>query len=256
MNCRDVRELADAFIADQLIVETTHGLVRHLETCEACRAEIAARRALRDRLRAAFGRAPALQPRAAFASELAARLGPGKTVTRRSLLRSWWALAAGVVVAAGGGELVREARSRSHLTALARQAAGDHQNCAIRFTLAEQPIPLDDAARRYGGPYAALASFAPPAVDGSIDVLERHACVYDGVRFGHIVLRYHGALVSLLVTAGAPPAAARLEPNDRGPAIASLPAAHYVAFLVADLDDARVLRLAQVFSGPLSRHLA
>ena len=87
-------------------------------------------------------------------------------------------------------------------------------------------------------------------------MLERHSCVYQGRRFGHVVFRYRGALTSLLVTDGVPPAAAELEPNDSGLAVASLPAGRFLGFVVADLDRQYVLRLAQTLAEPLSRHLA
>ena len=40
MQCREVRELADSFLSEQLLVETNHEIVRHLETCPDCRADI------------------------------------------------------------------------------------------------------------------------------------------------------------------------------------------------------------------------
>ena len=89
-----------------------------------------------------------------------------------------------------------------------------------------------------------------------LETLERHACVYQGRRFGHVVFRYRGALTSLLVTDGAPPAAPELEPSDSGPAVASLPAGRFLGFIVADLDRQDVLRLAQTLAEPLSQHLA
>jgi len=177
-------------------------------------------------------------------------------MTRRSVLQSWWTLAAGLALAAGGGLFVRNSTAPSRLAALARVAAGDHQNCAVKFTLAERPIRLEDAGRQYGAPYSALATFVPPAVDGTIEMLERHACVYQGHRFGHVVFRYRGALTSLLVTDGVPPPVPELEPADTGPAIASLKAGHFVAFVVADLDRQHVLHLAQALTAPLSQHLA
>jgi anti-sigma factor RsiW len=257
MECRDVRELADSFLSEQLLVETNHEVVRHLETCPDCRSEIAARRALRDKLRAALAGAEDLRPRQDFTAELAAKLRPPQVViSRRALLQSWWALAAGLVLAAGGGLLVRDSRMRSRLAALAREAAGDHQNCAVKFNLAERPIRLDEAGRRYGAPYAALATFELPALDGPLEVLDRHACVYRGRRFGHVVFRYNGALASLLVTDAAPPAAPEVEPNDGGFEVASLPAGRFLGFVVADLDRSQVLRLAQTLADPLSRHLA
>jgi anti-sigma factor RsiW len=256
MQCREVRELADSFVTQQLLVETNHEVVRHLETCPACRAEIADLREMRERIRGAMMRAEALQPRREFAAELTARLRPGPhVISRRSLLQSWWSIAAGAVLAAGGGVALRNATSRSRLASVARMAEGDHQNCAVRFRLGERPVSLEHAGRQYGAPYAALATFEVPAADGSLEVLERHACVYQGRRFGHMVLRYQGALVSLLVTDGAAPAAPRLEPGDGKDAIAALPAGRFVAFVVADLDPAQLLRVAGMLAEPLSRHL-
>ena len=258
MQCRDVRELADSFLSEQLLVETNHELLRHLETCPDCRADLADRRAIRDGLRGAFARAEELAAAAGADGGTAGETptSSAREISRRSVLQSWWALAAGLVLAAGGGWFVRCSSSRSRLASAARDAAGDHQNCAVRFNLAERPIPLEDAGRRYGAPYAALATFEPPAVDGPLELLERHSCVYQGRRFGHVVFRYRGALTSLLVTDGAPPAAAELEPNDAGLAVASLPAGRFLGFVVADLDRRDVLRLAQTLAEPLSQHLA
>jgi len=257
MDCRKVRELADSFLSEQLLVETNHDLLRHLETCPDCRADLAGRRALRDGLRTAFLHAEELRPRTEFAAELRTALRASQPgITRRSVLQSWWTLAAGVVLAAGGGVFVRRSSSRSRLATLAREAAGDHRNCAVKFALAERPISLEDAGRRYGAPYGALATFQLPAADGTIEFLERHACVYQGRRFGHVVFRYRGALTSLLVADSAPPIAAELEPNDAGPAVASLPAGRFVGFVVADLNRQDVLYLAQTLAQPLSQHLA
>src|SRR5207344_2505810 len=91
---------------------------------------------------------------------------------------------------------------RSRLAELARSAAGDHQNCALRFNLAERPISLEEAARRYDAAFASLATLNPPSglPGGSIEILDRHSCVYEGRRFGHVVFRHRDRLVSLLVT--------------------------------------------------------
>jgi hypothetical protein len=255
MECRALRELADSFLSGQLTVETNHEILQHLEGCPNCRAEVAARRALREKLRAALLGAADLVPRTGFAAELTAALRPVQSGTsRRSLLRSL-ALAAGLAFAASTGLLVRDARSRSRLASLARQAALDHLNCAITFNLAERPITLTEAGRRFGAPYGELAGFEPPALDAPIEVLDRHSCVFGGRRFGHVVFRYRGTVVSLLVTVSAPPASAQLEARDNGPAVASLPAGRFLGFVVADLDRGQILRLAEAFAEPLSRRL-
>jgi hypothetical protein len=258
MDCREVRDLADSFLSEQLLVETNHELLRHLETCPACRTELAARRELRERLRRAFQAAEHLQPRPELQEALreSLRQGLSETVSRRSLLRSWWTLAAGVVLAAGGGVVLRQAGARSRLALLARAAAGDHQNCAVKFNLAEQPIQLAEAAQRYGRPYGALETLVLPDVGAPIELLARHACVYQDQRFGHLVFRYRGSLASLLVTNGGPPSAPELAPSASGPAVATLPAGPFVGFIVADVASDDLLRLAQAFAGPVSRHLS
>jgi hypothetical protein len=277
MDCRSVRELADSFLSEQLLVETNHEVLRHLETCAACRAELAARGAIRDRLREAFGSAVDLKMRPEFAAELANTLrssmrgrspdsdrplyatpdDPGLRVSRRSVLRSWWTAAAGVVLAAGGGAvLVRQARSRSRLAELARVAAADHQNCAITFHLTERPIPLDEAGRRYGMPYGQMTSFEIPAVTPPAQDLERHSCVYDGQRFAHVVMRYRGAVTSLLVTHGSGPSDPQLESSVAAPVVASFAAGEFVAFIVSDLAGDDVLQLARAIAPPLERHLS
>src|SRR5215469_3138578 len=54
MDCREVRDLIDSFLSEQLLVETNHEVLRHLDSCPSCRAEIDARKALRTAIRRAF----------------------------------------------------------------------------------------------------------------------------------------------------------------------------------------------------------
>jgi len=257
-----VRELADAFLSDQLLVETTHEIVHHLETCPACREELATRRALRAKLQSAFGRAADLAPRPEFVGDLSARLRPyaPRTMSRRVWLQSWWAVAAGAVAAVGGGLFARNAAHRSRLAALARNAAGDHQNCAVKFNLGERPIPLEEAARLYDAAFASLATLEPPAglPGGPMQVLDRHSCVYQGRRFGHIVFLYRGELVSLLVTAltesiGTSP---EMLPTDTALHVASFSSGRHLVFVVSDLSEHDTLQVAQALSGPVSQRLA
>jgi hypothetical protein len=75
MECRDVREMADSFLARELVTETNHEILRHLDVCPVCRADVAGRRALRDGLRRAFQNARELGPTAEFTTRLRTTLG-------------------------------------------------------------------------------------------------------------------------------------------------------------------------------------
>src|SRR5438105_13868627 len=136
----------------------------------------------------------------------------------------------------GGGLFARDTVRRSRLATLAANASGDHQNCAITFNLRERPIPLEDAARRYDPAYASLATLDPPAglPGGAVDVLDRHSCVFEERRFGHVVFRYEGHVVSLLVTsgsgAGSTPA---LVTTDTPYRVASFDAGSHAVFVVS-----------------------
>jgi hypothetical protein len=240
-------------------VETNHDVLQHLESCPDCRADIGRRREMRDQLRRAFDAADPLRPRPEFAAELAAALRPALAQpSRRSVLRSWWAVAAGLAAAAGGGLVFRQQRERSRLAALARIAAGDHQNCALTFRLSEHPLPMDEAGRRFGLPYRALTTFVPPMPDGPVQVLDRHACVYDSHRFAHVVFRHGSAPpISLLVLAAPPPSSVTLEPTVDDTTVISLPAGRYLGFVVTTHGNAdALLGLAAACSGELASRLA
>jgi len=262
MQCRDVRELLDAFLGDQLLVETTNDVVRHLETCPACRGELEGRRALRARLQSAFDGAVELAPRPEFLKEIDARLRTeaASRMTRRSWLRSWGAAAAALVTAISGGLYARSALQRSRLAALARTAAGDHQNCAIKFNLAERPIPLEEAARRYDPAFASFTTLTAPTglPNGPAELLERHSCVYDGRRFAHVVFRYAGHVVSLLVTGGNESIGSSPEmlPADGPVQVASFATGRHLVFVVSDLSAQDTSRFAQAMVGPVSQRLA
>ncbi|MBW8868363.1 MAG: hypothetical protein JF610_13725 [Acidobacteria bacterium] len=203
MECRDVRELTDSFLSEQLLVETTHDILRHLAQCPSCRAEIESRRRLRTALRGAFERSPELRATPEFLESVGRRVRDRQS--SRSLRAARWsfrplmAIAASLLlvsaVAFGGREWLG--------ASLLHAALGDHQNCAIRFRLKEKPISLEEAAQRFDPAYRSLVAVAPSPArlsGGELTVLERHSCVYDRRRFAHIVLRYRGTLVSVLVT--------------------------------------------------------
>src|SRR5262245_20488749 len=103
MTCRDVREVADSFLCDELLTETNHDILRHLETCGPCRTEIDARRPLRRTLHDAFERAPDLLVRQEFIEQLRGDLREAAAHDRRSWMssRRWFAIAACVVLAVG-----------------------------------------------------------------------------------------------------------------------------------------------------------
>jgi hypothetical protein len=141
---------------------------------------------------------------------------------------------------------------------LLHAALGDHQNCAIRFRLKEKPISLEETAQRFEPAYRSLLAVAPSPArlsNGDLTVLERHSCVYDGRRFAHIVLRYRGTLVSVLVT---PDRLARV-PSELavdGTQVSSFRAGRFAAFVVSSASETETREIAAAVAAPVKNALA
>ena len=270
--CRQVRERADAFLSEQLLIETTQDIVRHLEGCPACRAEFEARRRLRGALKSAFEKAGDLQPRAEFVDGLRARLADeaASPVRRPAPWRRWGALAASLLLVAGLGVALRPWLSASGLAALARLAAGDHENCALTFRLAEKPITLEQAAQQDDAAFRRLQTVEPETTalpGGPLEVVDRHSCVWQGVRFAHLVLRYKDTMVSVVVASDAGAARSWIPwsqlshdpaalPSSEGHQLASFRGAAHTVFVVSSLPAADVQAVARVMAVPVVQALA
>jgi anti-sigma factor RsiW len=265
MQCRDVRELLDSYLGQELMVETNHDLMRHLETCPDCRAELEARRQLRTRLREAFTTAHNLQPRQGFALEALAKLRDERPARRRwSIVPMWGALAASVLLVAAVSVLF----VRGRVSTVARDAVGDHRNCAVKFALSEPPILLAEAAARFDPVYSRLLDTPPDdfvTVAGPLRVIDRHSCVFASRRFGHVVLQLEGHLVSLLVTAedqSSEQSRGRLKttpswlPRVDGQRVASFETPGHAVFVVSDLGEEQFRAVAEALMKPVSTRLA
>ena len=101
------------------------------------------------------------------------------------------------------GRLPSLRRDASRASAAARDAAGDHRDCAILFRLGEKPISLENAAERDDASFRLLQTtpsdeLTTPA--GPVRVIRRHSCEFHGRRFAHVIMQFHGQVVSLLMT--------------------------------------------------------
>jgi anti-sigma factor RsiW len=256
MQCRDARELLDSFLAEELLVETNHELLRHLSGCPDCKADLDGRARIRTGLKQAFGRATDFQIRPEFVNDLAARLRTtaltGKR-TRHAAFPGWLIAAAASVLLVA---IVSAYFLRPRTPEIVAQAAGDHQNCAVKFALAEKPISLQEAAARYDPAYARLQTSPPdevPTGAGALHVAERHSCVFQNRRFGHVVFRLDQHLVSLLMTrddsgrSGSPVGLQQLPPAN-GLSMASFHTPGHVVYIVSDLSDPAFREVARTLS--------
>jgi len=251
MQCRDARELLDSFLAEELLVETNHEVLRHLSGCSDCQADLDVRARIRSGLKQAFARAGDLQIRPEFVDQLSAELRTTALTGRRGWQSGWLMAAASIVivVAASVYFLRRPAAD------FAASAAGDHQNCAVKFALTERPISLEEAATRYDPAYSRLRTTPPDEVQtsaGTLHVADRHSCVFQSRRFGHVVFRLDEHLVSVLMTRDDSPRPSARDaqqlswlPPVKGLSMASFTTPGHVVYIVSDLPDPAFRQVAE-----------
>lgn len=316
MECRRFRDIADSYLSEELLVETNHEVLRHLESCPTCRAELAARRQVRRVLRSAFANSEELKPSSDFRDRVQsyalARLAENQPLSHRARVARWlrrgvsplaithwgswrWAAVAAMLVIFGGGGFMLsqtwdsdgELLARSNPTGspsgralmeVAPFATGDHRECALEGR-PEAVVALDEAGRKFDPVYTGLADAVrrDKTIVGkklSADVVDGHSCVFQGRRFGHVMLKSTtGRLVSVLVTNFAvnqkSTGLARLtgrdgtrrvspcsSPQNADFRVACFRAPHHAVFVVSDLLEQDNLALARAVAPSLQQHLA
>ena len=270
MTCRDLPRLADSFLSGELTDETNQEILRHLDSCHSCRAQIDEQRRLRSAVGTAVRGAPDLQPPTRFSAQLRNRLRLEAEQQQHARARSrgpWLAAAAGLVLAVGITAALVLSSPGVAPQALAQDAIGDHRNCALTFRLARQPMPLLEAAGKFDSAFRELLSRPPDDIStpgGPVRVLERHVCVYGTRRFGHIIMRYHEHVVSLLMTSRDVKAGANQDADATphtigrsrdGLSVVSVSGSSHSFLMVADLGNEELRQLSEIIAKPLAQRL-
>lgn len=278
MQCVEFREISEAYLSDQLLVETNIQVFRHLENCSKCRADFSERRNLRLKLRSIGREAEEFQIDPVFATRLAANLKA--SVLERS---SWYdfilaprkmvpALAGLLIVFSIGFVLLNQFGSGVEivgtnqslvrgLSEMALTAVGDHQNCAISKLRAWNILADTD----YDHKTEYQEKVARPLQEffsQKIEMLHAHDCVYDGVQFAHVILRHGDHIVSVFVDkseelpernsdTGVP---SILSEQENGFQVASFQNRNRAVFVISDMSEAENLSAARSLSNSLVKN--
>lgn len=294
MNCKDFKEIADSYLSNELLVETNHEVLQHLENCANCRHELGARRELRETLRSAVKNSPQSQINPSFAFKLKADLR--ESVFRKQ--KSWSFIGARAIFASAFALLIlavafgliwrkpaiqtanvnpndanktntslpKESLNyqQADFVEARKDAIDDHKHCALKFSLKEMPISLEEAAEKYGKVNKDLdeAVIKPlrEVFGDKAKFLEAHSCIINGRRFAHVVIEYQGKVVSVLLT--------KRENGDEkndsdaiscqsadGLQVACFESGKYNVFVVSDLPEADNLLVARTISPSVKKHI-
>ena len=273
MQCDDFREIADSYLSDELLIETNHDVIRHLDSCANCRFELASRRQLRHQLRTQFNEAAELRPGHDFGAKLRSQLRDQALGRPRIIIPriAYVGIAASLLIALAFGLLAlqswRNRRNEQLAWAnLTESAVGDHRECALEHKLGPTIINLDEAGRTYDRAFANLAGAVPSegVLPAGAQLMDAHSCMFQGRRFAHLVVKYHDQIASVLV--------ARMDaPNSRAPKlepgqlvrefdansyrIAFFQTSKHAGFVVSGMNEADNLAIARSVAPALEKQI-
>jgi len=294
MNCKDFKEIADSYLSNELLVETNHEVLQHLENCANCRRELGARRELRASLRSAVKNSLHSRINPAFAYKLKTDLRQ-KTFGKnhawnffgsKAVFASLFAV---MILAVAFGLIWRKPETntvnlnpvdtnktninlpnnslnyqRADFVEARKDAVDDHKNCALTHNLKEKPISLDEAAKLYG---TANKGFDTTVIEAlregfgdNVKFIKAHFCLINGRRFAHVVVEFQKKVVSVLMT--------KRENADEtnnsdaiscqtadGLQIACFESGNYSIFVISDLPETDNLLVARTISLSIKKHI-
>jgi len=206
-HCKRIRSYLDSYLNNELMVETNHEVLRHLEACEDCARALEDRARLKARLKHAVMQeyAPAAL-RERITTDL--RRSRGFSFSRVSFALA--AAAAVLVIAAVTFFTWGPPKNQLSLQAKVAPADvtgqilkigfDDHVFCAIDHHLANKQFSAEQMAEHLGPEYAGLVALVKERMPRDYTVTVGHRCHYQGREFIHLIMRNQGDVVSLVIT--------------------------------------------------------
>jgi plasmid stability protein len=212
--CERTRKYLDSYISDELLVETNHEVLRHLERCPGCSAEAETRQQLRARLKSAVKRQPVPVELPALVRE---RIRA--EATRKPSNWAWmrWPMAAAATVALCTVLYVEYRPERlppigdrpaqnayiqkisATIATVLKVGLGDHLHCSV-FRKKSASVPTAAEMEKELGPeYKGLLPAMRAAAPEGYTVIMAHHCSYLKRNFVHLTLERDGKLMSLVI---------------------------------------------------------
>ena len=269
--CEKIRQYLDSYISGELLVETNHEVLEHLEQCLACSQEMEARMRVRTSLRNAVrGEVVPADLEQKVRRKIHASQ-PVRLWIAGFSLRWMSAVAALVLLSVGAGIVLRQRQTQNaYIAAVAERLPGilrvglrDHIHCAVFRKYPKDPPTLAQMGESLGPQYAGLVPFVKQKLPDAYQIILAHQCSYQGRHYIHVVLKGPSSLGSLVITQKnsgesmqnfqlAPVLHAAGVPLYRGGAeqfqVAAFETPAYLAFFVSNLPAENNLQLASALA--------
>jgi len=265
--CGRIRRHLDAYLSDELLVETTSEVLRHLESCEACTRELEARTRVRDALRKA---AVSQVPPEGLRQSIDRRLREMQPGFIGGSPRLAWAVALVIVIILGSiatEQWLRVQRGKRIVASILAIGVSDHVQCALKgHNYPDVANPPEQLRRKLGPQYAGLLEVVEQNLPG-FEVLEAHICSVPGStrKYVHFITRGRGTILSVILTrsegaqfpngkafrSGASGSVNFYEAHLEGMNAAGFESKEYWGFVVSDLSRDTTMQIADELAPPL-----
>ena len=270
--CERIRQQLDAYLSNELLVETASKVMHHLENCEVCSRDLEARIRVRDALQRAVANRPVPDSTRA---DVLHKLRQSQTRSFAGVGLKRWVLAlaavAAIILGLFTAEWLNLRREDKLIASILKLGISDHLICAIQaHNYPEVASPPDQIRTKLGLRYAPLLQVVQQRLPG-FDVLEGHICSIPNSdrKYVHFITRGHGTILSVILTerSGATFPKGKLliaadsgglgiyENRLSGMEIAGFESGPYFAFVVSDLNQKELLQLAQGLAPALNKTL-
>jgi len=269
--CARIRQHLDAYLSNELLVETTSDVLRHLEKCEACTRELEARSRLRDALRRAAENQIAPEKLRQAIQRRLRESRVGFLGTSRQL--AWAAALAGLVIVAlasiAAQHWIKVLEGRRIVAGVMALGVSDHLQCAIKgHNYPDIANPPELLRKKLGPQYAGVLEVVQKNLSG-FEILEAHICSVQGSprRYVHFIARGHGTILSVILTrsegvhlekalsSGVSGSAKLYEAHLEGMNVAGFESKGYLGFVVSDLNRDTTMQIANELAPPLNAAL-
>ena len=282
--CSRIRRYVDSYINNELLVETNHEVLGHLEVCPTCAAEVESCARMKARLKSAV-------QNQSVPEDLQARVRAVlREDSRSSFAWTRWASAAAAVLVIAAGlwfELPRWTRPAlpdladrrgqdvfiqkvsASLSAVLKVGLGDHIHCSIFRKYPKNPPSVDEMAQKLGPAYQDLVPLVKTRVPEEYRIILAHQCGYQGRRFVHLTLTNGANLLSLVITRKQPGESMQaLAVSDHASGVPVYQAAaqnydvagfetdQFLAYVVSDLGARQNLQIAYALAPSVHQFLA
>ncbi|MFN7993939.1 MAG: zf-HC2 domain-containing protein [Bryobacteraceae bacterium] len=249
--CERVRGYLDSYLSNELLIETNHEVLKHLEGCPRCAADLNARVQVRTRLKAAVQSAP-------VPAGLEARIQKTLRTKGSRTDTGWYTVAAAAILIVGFGVLNFRRITSDPVDAITQETTGqlasvmnvglrDHLHCAVFRKYPRRPETDTQMAAHLGTEFAGLAPLVRAKLPADFQMVQGHRCRAGKRLYVHFIVSSGSKLLSLVLTRKEPGESLAGGIHQQGVdryQVVGFEHLDYLVYVISDLDPQRNLQVA------------